>query len=45
MRVTSAQADAPQIVVRAGFGKAAVAGSNKDKVHLLVLGEFFKVAM
>ena len=44
-RVASAQADAPQVVVRACFGEAAVAGSNKGKVHLLVLGEFRKVAM
>ena len=44
-RVASAQADAPQVVVRACFGEAAVAGSNKGKVHLLVLGNFRKVAM
>ena len=39
------EAGGSQIVVRAGFGKAAVAGSNKGKLHLLVLGEFCKVAM
>ena len=27
------------------FGEAAVAGLNKGKVHLLVLGKFWKVAM
>ena len=44
-RVASAQADAPQIVVRACFGEAAVAGLNKVKLHLLVLGKFRKVTM
>ena len=45
-RVASAQADAPQGVVRACFGEAAVAGpNNKGKVHFLVLGKFRKVAM
>ena len=44
-RVASAQADAPQIVVRACFGEATVAGLNKGKVHLLVLGKLPKVAM
>ena len=44
-RVASAQADAPQVIVRACFGEAAVAGFNKGKVHLLVLGEFRKVAI
>ena len=44
-RVASAQADAPQVVVRACFDEAAVAGSNQCKVHLLVWGEFRKVAM
>ena len=44
-RVASAQADAPQIVVRACFGEAAVAGLNKGKVHLFVLGKVRKVAM
>ena len=44
-RVASAQADAQQVVVRACFGEPAVAGSNKGKVHLLVLGKFRKVAM
>ena len=44
-RVASAQANAPQIVVRACFGEAAVAGLNKGKVHLLVLEKIRKVAM
>ena len=44
-RVASAQADAPQGVVRACFGEAAVAGFNKGKLHFLVLGKFCKVAM
>ena len=44
-RVASAQADAPQGVVRARFSEAAVAGPKKGKVHLLVLGKFRKVAM
>ena len=44
-RVASAQANAPQIVVRACFGEAAVAGFNKGKVHLLVLENIRKVAM
>ena len=43
--VASAQADAPQSVVRACFGEATVAGPNKGKVHFLVLGKFRKVAM
>ena len=44
-RVASTQADAPQGVVRACFGEAAVAGFNKGKPHFLVLGKFCKVAM
>ena len=44
-RVAGAQADAPQVVVRACFGKAAVAGLNKGKLHLLVLGKCCKTAM
>ena len=44
-RVASAQADAPQGVVRAYFGEAAVAGLNKCKLHFLVLGKICKVAM
>ena len=44
-RVASAQADAPQGVVRARFGEAAVAGPKKGKAHFLVLGKFRKVAM
>ena len=44
-RIVSAQADAPQGVVRACFGEAAVAGLNKYKLHFLVLGNFYKVAM
>ena len=44
-RVASAQADAPQVVVRACFGEAAVAGPIKGKVHFFVLGKFRKVAM
>ena len=43
--VTSAQTDAPQVVVKASFGEAAVAGSNEGKSHLPVLGAFCKVAM
>ena len=43
--VASAQADAPLGVVRACFGKAAVAGLSKCKLHFLVLGKFCKVAM
>ena len=44
-RVASAQVDAPQGVVRARFGEAAVTGPKKGKVHFLVLGKFRKVAM
>ena len=44
-RAASAQADAPQVVVRACFGEAAVAGFNKGKLRLLVLGKKCKVAM
>ena len=44
-RVASAQADAPQGIVRACFGEAAVAGFNKGKLHFLVLGKICKVAM
>ena len=44
-RVASAQADSPQVVVRAFFGEAAVAGFNKGKLHLLVLRKVCKVAM
>ena len=44
-RVAGAQADASQGVMRARFGEAAVAGPKKGKVHLLVLGEFRKVAV
>ena len=44
-RVASAQADAPQVVVRACFGEAAVSGFNKGKLRFLVLGKFCKVAM
>ena len=43
--VARAQADAPQYVVRACSGEAAVAGLNKGKADLLVLGKFRKVAM
>ena len=39
------QTDAPQSVVGACFGEAAVAGLDKGKVHFLVLGEFCKVAV
>ena len=42
-RVASAQADASQVVVRACFGEAAVAGSNKGKVHLLVWENFARL--
>ena len=44
-RVASAQANAPQVVVRACFGEATVASFNKGKLHFLVLGKFCKVAM
>ena len=44
-RIASAQANAPQDVVRACFGEAAVAGFNKGKLHFLLLGKFCKVAM
>ena len=44
-RVASAEADAPQVVVRACFGEATVASFNKGKLHFLVLGKFCKVAM
>ena len=39
------QTDAPQSVVGTCFGEAAVAGLDKSKVHVLVLGEFCKVAV
>ena len=39
------QTDAPQGVVGACFGEAAVAGLDKGKAHFLVLGEFCKVAV
>ena len=37
-RVVRTQTDAPQGVVGACFGEAAVAGLDKGKVHFLVLG-------
>ena len=39
------QTDAPQRVVGACFGEAAVAGLEKGKVHVFVLGKFCKVAV
>ena len=39
-RVAGTQADAPQIVVRACFGEAAVAGLEEGNAHLVILGEF-----
>ena len=41
--VARARADAPQFVMGAPFGEAAVAGFNKGKVHLLVLGNFARL--
>ena len=39
------QTDAPQGVVGACFGEAAVAGLDTGKVRFLVSGEFCKVAV
>ena len=44
-RVVRTQTDAPQRVVGACFGEAAVAGLEKGKVHVFVLGKFCKVAV
>ena len=41
--IARAQADAPQSVMGASFGEAAVASLNKGKVHLLILGKFARL--
>ena len=42
--VARAQADAPQFVIGARFGEAALASVHKGQAHFLVLGEFCQVA-
>ena len=42
--VGRAQADAPQFVMEARFGEAALASVHEGQAHFLVLGEFCKVA-
>ena len=42
--VARVQADAPQFVMGARFGEAALASVHEGQAHLLVLGEFYQVA-
>ena len=42
--VARAQADAPQFVMGARFGEAALASVHEGQAHFLVLGEFCQVA-
>ena len=42
--VASAQVDAPQFVMRAGFGEAALASVSEGKTDLILLWEFRQVA-
>ena len=43
-QVASAQAGAPQIIMRAGFGEAALANMSKGKAYLIVLRKCRSVA-
>ena len=43
-QVANAQAVASQVVMRAGFGEAALVNVSKGKAYLIVLGGFCQVA-
>ena len=44
LEVARAQADAPQFVMGARFGEAALASEHEGQAHFLVLEEFCQVA-
>ena len=43
-QVANAQAGAPQIIMRPGFGEAALVNVSKSKAYLIVLEGFCQVA-
>ena len=43
--IAGAQTDAPQFVMGARFGEAALAGMHKGQAHILVLGGFCQVVL
>ena len=42
--MTRAQTDAPQFVMRAGFGNAALTGEHKDQAYIVILREGCQIA-